>query len=260
MFENHKIFKTTFCGRELSIETGKTCELSNGSCWVRYGETVVMANVTASAKPRDGVDFLPLSVEFEEKLYSVGKIPGGFIKREGRPSEKAILVSRVIDRPIRPLFPDAFKNEVQIVCTTIAHDKKTDSDILAMIAASAALAVSGIPFLGPIGAAKVGYIDGEYVLNPTIEEIKKSELELTVAGTNEGVLMVESEANELSEETMLNAVMFGFDNFQKVIEMINELKKHLIHRGFYMTGRFADWEYYNMDAAMGAAMDLCKVL
>ena len=146
------------------------------------------------------------------------------MKREGKPSEHEVLVSRLIDRPIRPLFPDAFKNEVQIICTTVAHDKKTDSDILAMVAASAALAVSGIPFLGPIGAAKVGYINGQYVLNPTVEELKNSELELTVAGTKEGVLMVESEANELSEETMLNAVMFGFDNFQGVIDMINELK------------------------------------
>lgn len=146
------------------------------------------------------------------------------MKREGKPSEHEVLVSRLIDRPIRPLFPDAFKNEVQIICTTVAHDKKTDSDILAMVAASAALAVSGIPFLGPIGAAKVGYINGQYVLNPTVEELRNSELELTVAGTKEGVLMVESEANELSEETMLNAVMFGFDNFQGVIDMINELK------------------------------------
>ena len=146
------------------------------------------------------------------------------MKREGKPSEHEVLVSRLIDRPIRPLFPDAFKNEVQIVCTTVAHDKKTDSDILSLVAASAALAVSGIPFLGPIGAAKVGYINGQYVLNPTIEELKNSELDLTVAGTKEGVLMVESEASELPEDTMLNAVMFGFDNFQKVIDLINELK------------------------------------
>ncbi len=212
-------------GRKLVLETGKIAKQSTGAVLATYGNTTVIATVVGAKEAKADQDFFPLTVHYQEKYYATGKIPGGFMKREGKPSEHEVLVSRLIDRPIRPLFPDAFKNEVQIVCTTIAHDKKTDSDILAMIAASAALAVSGIPFLGPIGAAKVGYINGEYVLNPTIEEIKKSDLELTVAGTSEGVLMVESEANELSEETMLNAVMFGFDNFQKVIELINELKK-----------------------------------
>ena len=211
-------------GRKLVLETGKIAKQATGAVYATYGDTTVLATVVGAKEVKADQDFFPLTVNYQEKYYATGKIPGGFMKREGKPSEHEVLVSRLIDRPIRPLFPDAFKNEVQIVCTTIAHDKKTDSDILAMLAASAALAVSGIPFLGPIGAAKVGYINGEYVLNPTIEEIKNSELELTVAGTKEGVLMVESEANELSEETMLNAVMFGFDNFQKVIDLINELK------------------------------------
>lgn len=211
-------------GRKLVLETGKIAKQATGAVYASYGDTVVVATVVAAKEAKADQDFFPLTVNYQEKYYATGKIPGGFMKREGKPSEHEVLVSRLIDRPIRPLFPDAFKNEVQIICTTVAHDKKTDSDILAMVAASAALAVSGIPFLGPIGAAKVGYINGQYVLNPTVEELKNSELELTVAGTKEGVLMVESEANELSEETMLNAVMFGFDNFQGVIDMINELK------------------------------------
>ena len=165
-----------------------------------------------------------MTVNYQEKYYATGKVPGGFMKREGKPSEREVLISRLIDRPIRPLFPDAFKNEVQVICTVLSHDQNTDSDIPAMIAASAALTISGIPFLGPIGAAKVGYIDGQFVLNPTLEQMPDTQLELSVAGTSEGVLMVESEANELSEETMLNAVMFGFDSFQPVIKMINELK------------------------------------
>ena len=211
-------------GRKLVLETGKIAKQATGAVYASYGDTVVVATVVAAKEAKADQDFFPLTVNYQEKYYATGKIPGGFMKREGKPSEHEVLVSRLIDRPIRPLFPDAFKNEVQIICTTVAHDKKTDSDILAMVAASAALAVSGIPFLGPIGAAKVGYINGQYVLNPTVEELKNSELELTVAGTKEGVLMVESEANELSEETMLNAVMFGFENFQGVIDLINELK------------------------------------
>ena len=166
-----------------------------------------------------------MTVNYQEKYYASGKIPGGFMKREGKPSEREVLISRLIDRPIRPLFPDAFKNEVQVVCTVLSHDKQTDSDIISMIAASAALSLSGIPFLGPIGAAKIGYKDGQYILNPTIEQQKESLLELSVAGTKEGVLMVESEAQELSEEVMLGAVMFGFENFQPVIQMIEDLTK-----------------------------------
>ncbi len=210
-------------GRPLVFETGKLARQATGAVVVRYGETEVIATVCAAKEVKADQDFFPLTVNYQEKYYATGKIPGGFMKREGKPSEREVLLSRLIDRPIRPLFPDAFKNEVQIICTVLSHDQKTDSDIPSMLAASAALAVSGIPFLGPIGGAKVGYINGQYVLNPTIEQLKETNLELVVAGTNEGVLMVESEAQELSEETMLNAVMFGFESFQPVIKMINEL-------------------------------------
>ncbi|HCU59206.1 MAG TPA: polyribonucleotide nucleotidyltransferase, partial [Alphaproteobacteria bacterium] len=211
-------------GTKLTLETGKIARQATGAVVATYGKTVVVATVCAAKEAKPDQDFFPLTVNYQEKYYATGKIPGGFVKREGKPSEREILVSRLIDRPIRPLFPDAFKNEVQIICTTVAHDQKNDSDVVAMIAASAALAVSGIPFMGPIGAAKVGYKNGEYILNPTISERKTSELELAVAGTSEGVLMVESEANELSEEVMLGAVMFGFESFQPVIKLINELK------------------------------------
>ena len=210
-------------GRKLVFETGKIARQATGAVVVKYGETEVIATVCAAKEAKADQDFFPLTVNYQEKYYATGKIPGGFMKREGKPSEREVLISRLIDRPIRPLFPDAFKNEVQIICTVLSHDQKTDSDIPAMLAASAALAVSGIPFLGPIGAAKVGYKDGQYILNPTVEQLKESDLELSVAGTDAGVLMVESEAQELSEETMLNAVMFGFDNFQPVIAMIKEL-------------------------------------
>ena len=211
-------------GRKLVLETGKVARQAQGAVVVTYGETEVLATVCAAKEVKADQDFFPLTVNYQEKYYATGKVPGGFMKREGKPSEREVLISRLIDRPIRPLFPDAFKNEVQVICTVLSHDQNTDSDIPAMIAASAALAISGIPFLGPIGAAKVGYIDGQYVLNPTLEQMPNTQLELAVAGTSEGVLMVESEANELSEETMLNAVMFGFESFQPVIKMINELK------------------------------------
>ncbi len=216
-------------GRKLVLETGKVAKQATGAVVATYGETKVLATVCAAKEAKADQDFFPLTVNYQEKYYATGKIPGGFMKRESKPSEHEVLVSRLIDRPIRPLFPDAFKNEVQIICTVLAHDQKNTSDVVAMVAASAALAVSGIPFMGPIGAAKVGYKDGQFILNPTIEEQKDSELELTVAGTKEGVLMVESEANELSEETMLNAVMFGFDSFQPVINMIEELAKEAGH-------------------------------
>ena len=211
-------------GRKLVLETGKVARQAEGAVLVTYGETEVLATVCAAKEVKADQDFFPLTVNYQEKYYATGKVPGGFMKREGKPSEREVLISRLIDRPIRPLFPDAFKNEVQVICTVLSHDQNTDSDIPAMIAASAALTISGIPFLGPIGAAKVGYIDGQFVLNPTLEQMSDTQLELSVAGTSEGVLMVESEANELSEETMLNAVMFGFESFQPVIKMINELK------------------------------------
>ncbi|MFI3242512.1 MAG: polyribonucleotide nucleotidyltransferase [Alphaproteobacteria bacterium] len=214
-----------FGGRTLKLETGKVARQALGSVIATYGNTMVHATVCAAKEAKPDQDFFPLTVNYQEKYYAAGKIPGGFMKREGRPSERETLISRLIDRPIRPLFPDAFKNEVQIICTTLSHDGENDSDVVAMIAASAALAISGVPFLGPIAAAKIGYINNEYVLNPTISQKEESLLELAVAGTNEGVLMVESEAQELSEEIMLGAVTFGFEAFQPVIAMINELKK-----------------------------------
>ena len=210
-------------GRKLVLETGKMARQAQGAVVVTYGETQVIATVCAAKEVKADQDFFPLTVNYQEKYYATGKVPGGFMKREGKPSEREVLLSRLIDRPIRPLFPDAFKNEVQIICTVLAHDQNTDSDIPAMIAASAALAVSGIPFMGPIGGAKVGYKNGEYILNPTLEQLKDTDLELVVAGTSEGVLMVESEAQELSEDTMLGAVMFGFESFQPVIKLIAEL-------------------------------------
>ena len=211
-------------GRKLVLETGKMARQATGAVVAKYGETEVIATVVAAKEAKADQDFFPLTVNYQEKYYATGKVPGGFMKREGKPSEREVLISRLIDRPIRPLFPDAFKNEVQVICTVLSHDQNTDSDVVSMVAASAALAISGIPFLGPIGAAKVGYKNGEYILNPTIEQMKDTDLELAVAGTSEGVLMVESEAQELSEEVMLGAVMFGFDSFQPVIKMINELK------------------------------------
>ena len=185
MFENHRIFETTFAGRPFKVETGKTCELSNGSCWVTYGETVVMVNVTASAAPREGVDFFPLSVDYEEKLYSVGKIPGSFLKREGRPTENAILTSRVVDRPIRPLFPKDMRNDVSVVMTVLSTDIDNSPEIAGLVGTSIAISISDIPWNGPIAGVSVGLVDGEIVINPTKDQRAKSDLDLTVAGSRE---------------------------------------------------------------------------
>lgn len=223
MFENYKVFKTTFAGRELVVETGKTCELSNGSCWVRYGETVVMANVTASEKPRDGIDFFPLSVDYEERLYSVGKIPGSFMKREGKPSDKAILASRVVDRPIRPLFPSDMRNDVSVVMTVLAVEPDNSPEIIGMVASSIAISISDVPFNGPIGGVIVGLVDGEIVLNPTLEQREKNDLNLTLAATMDKVVMIEAAANEVDEETMLKAIIAGHDEIKKLIRFINEI-------------------------------------
>jgi len=210
-------------GRQtLTLETGRIARQAS-SVLATYGETTVLAAVTAAREPRAGIDFFPLTVNYQEKTFAAGKIPGGYFKREGRPSEKETLVSRLIDRPIRPLFVPAYKNETQVVVTVLSHDLENDPDIVAMVAASAALTISGLPFLGPIGAARVGYISGEYVLNPYIDEMKESSLDLVVAGTADAVMMVESEAKELSEEVMLGAVMFGHKSFQPVIDAIISL-------------------------------------
>jgi len=210
-------------GRRLVLETGKVARQADGAVMVTYGETTVLCTVVAEKSPKLGIDFFPLSVHYQEKAFAAGKIPGGFFKREGRPSEKEVLTSRLIDRPIRPLFANGFRNETQVICTVLSHDMENDSDIAAMIGTSAALTLSGIPFLGPIGGARVGYIDGEYVLNPTLEQLPESKLDLIVAGTAEGVLMVESEAQELSEDVMLGAVTFGQKAFGEVINLIIDL-------------------------------------
>ena len=223
MCENYKVFTTTFAGRELIVETGKTCELSNGSCWVRYGETVVMANVTASENPRDGIDFFPLSVDYEERLYSVGKIPGSFMKREGKPSDKAILASRVVDRPIRPLFPSDMRNDVSVVMTVLAVEPDNSPEIIGMVASSIAISISDVPFNGPIGGVLVGLVDGEIVLNPTLEQREKNDLNLTLAATMDKIVMIEAAANEVDEETMLKAIIAGHDEIKKLIRFINEI-------------------------------------
>ena len=207
-------------GRKLVLETGKIARQADGAVLATYGETTVLATVVGERVPKPGLDFFPLTVNYQEKTYAAGKIPGGFFKREGRPSEKETLVSRLIDRPIRPLFAPGFKNETQVIATVLSHDMENDPDIVAMVAVSAALTISGLPFLGPIGGARVGYIDGEYKLNPMIDEMPESKLDLVVAGTGDAVLMVESEAKELSEDVMLGAVMFGHAQFQPVIDAI----------------------------------------
>lgn len=210
-------------GRKLVLETGKIARQADGAVLATYGETVVLATIVSAKEPKPGFDFFPLTVNYQEKTFAAGRIPGGYFKREGRPTEKETLVSRLIDRPIRPLFAEGYKNDTQVVVTVLQHDLENDPDIVAMVAASAALTLSGVPFMGPVGAARVGYVDGAYKLNPLIEEVKESQLDLVVAGTQDAVLMVESEAKELSEEIMLGAVMFGHKHFQPVIEAIIRL-------------------------------------
>ena len=213
----------SWAGRPLVLETGKVARQADGAVMATYGGTTVLCTVVGEAKQRPGIDFFPLSVHYQEKTFAAGKIPGGFFKREARPSEKEVLTSRLIDRPIRPLFAKGYKNETQVICTVLAHDLENDPDIVAMVGASAALTISGIPFLGPIGGARVAEVNGELVLNPTQDQVKESKLDLVVAGTQEGVLMVESEAQELSESRMLEAVMFGHRGFQAVINVIIDL-------------------------------------
>ncbi len=212
-------------GKKIKLETGKIARQADGAVIATCGETVVLATVVGSKKVNPEVDYFPLSVNYQEKYYAAGKIPGGYFKREARPTESETLISRLIDRPIRPLFPDEFKNEVQLLPTVISYDKENEADILSIIASSAALAISGMPFLGPVGASRVGFINGKYVLNPSKVDLEKSKLDLVVAGTKDAVLMVESEAKGLSEEEMLNAVKFGHENFIPIIEMIEELAK-----------------------------------
>ncbi|MBP3555106.1 MAG: polyribonucleotide nucleotidyltransferase [Clostridia bacterium] len=223
MFENYKVFEYEYAGRPLKVEVGKVAGLANGSCMIHYGETTILACATASAKPRDGIDFLPLSVDYDEKMYSVGKIPGGFLRREGKPSEKAVLTSRVIDRPIRPLFPKDLRNDVALTLTVMSVDPDCSPEITAMIGASIALSISDIPWNGPIGGAFIGLVDGKPVLNPTAEQEKVSDLQLTVAASEKKVVMIEAGANEVADDVMYDAIMFAHEEIKKLLVFINEI-------------------------------------
>ncbi len=223
MFDKYFRKDISWGGQLLTLETGKIARQADGAVMARLGDTIVLCTVVGAKSVKPGQDFFPLTVNYQEKAFAAGKIPGGFFKREGRPGENETLVSRLIDRPIRPLFPDNFRNEVQVIATVLSHDLENDPDMVAMVGCSAALTLSGIPFFGPIAGARVGYVDGQYVLNPTLSQRKLSKLDLVVAGTSEGVLMVESEAEELTEEVMLGAVVFGHQSFQPVIQGIIEL-------------------------------------
>ncbi|MCM1008538.1 MAG: polyribonucleotide nucleotidyltransferase [Ruminococcus flavefaciens] len=245
MFENYRTFETTYAGRPLIVETGKACGLSNGSCWVRYGETVVMANVTASAKPREGIDFFPLSVDYEERLYSVGKIPGSFTKREGKPSEKAILTSRCVDRPIRPLFPKDMRNDVSVVMTVLSVEPDNSPEIAGMIATSIAISISDIPWNGPIAGINVGLVDGQIVLNPTLEQRAKTDLVLTVAGTAEKIVMIEAGANEVPEDTMLDAILTGHEEIKKMVAFINEIRSQIGKPKFAFESQEVDHDLFD---------------
>ncbi|MDO5714999.1 MAG: polyribonucleotide nucleotidyltransferase [Tissierellia bacterium] len=236
-----KVFTMDLAGSQLKITVGKVAEQANGACLVQYGDTVVLVTATSSSKPREGIDFFPLSVDYEEKMYSVGKIPGGFVKREGRPSEKAILTARLIDRPIRPLFPEGFRNDVQVVATVLSVDQDHLPDVAAMIGSSIALSISDIPFDGPTGSVQVGMIDGEYIINPTEEQRNASSIHLMVAGTKSAIMMVEAGADIVTEDEMLGAILAGHKEIQKICDFIEDIVKEV--------GREkADFEVYTPDA------------
>ena len=240
-----KKYETQLAGRNLSIETGKIAELANGSVVVRYGETVVMVNVTATKEPKEGVDFFPLSVDYEEKLYAVGKIPGGFTKREGKPTDKAILTSRAIDRPLRPLFPKDFRNDTCVVATVLSVDPDNSPEVCAMIGASAALSISDIPFGGPTAAVAVGYVDNQIVINPTLEQREKSRLTLTVAGTLEKITMIEAGADEIPNDTMLEAIKTAHEEIKKICNFISDIKAEIGKPKFEYKSFATDPEVYN---------------
>ncbi|MGE5329123.1 MAG: polyribonucleotide nucleotidyltransferase [Deltaproteobacteria bacterium] len=240
----NQIFSMELAGRTLTVETGKLAQLSNGSALLRYGETVVLVNATASTKPRDGIDFFPLSVDFEEKLYAVGKIPGSFMKREGRPSEKAILTSRVIDRPIRPLFPKDMRNDVAIVATVLSVDQDNSPEITAMIGTSVVLCISDIPFNGPTGSVAVGYVDGQIVINPTAEQREKSEMNVVVSGTRDKVIMIEAGANEIPEEIMIEAIKLAHVEIKKIVAFIDGIVKEIGKTKFEYPSCEVDSEIY----------------
>ncbi|MBQ7719048.1 MAG: polyribonucleotide nucleotidyltransferase, partial [Clostridia bacterium] len=227
MFENYRVFETELAGRKLTVETGKMAGLANGSCFIKYGETAILATATASKMPRDGIDFLPLSVDFEERLYSVGHIPGSFNKREGRPTEKAILTSRVIDRPIRPLFPKDLRNDVVLSLLVMSVDQDCSPEITGMIGASIALTISDIPWNGPIAGVFVGMVDGKYIINPTQAERAESVLELTVAGSEEKVVMIEAGAKEVGDKEMFDAIMLAHEEVKKLCRFIKDIRAQI---------------------------------
>lgn len=227
IYANYKVFKTEFAGRPLVVETGKFAGLANGSCMIRYGDTCIMATATASAKPRDGIDFFPLAVDYEEKLYSVGKIPGGFLKREGKPTEKAVLSSRLIDRPIRPLFPKDMRNDVVINTTLMSVDNNYSPEITAMIGASIAISISDIPWNGPIGGVLLGYVDGEYVINPNTEQRAKSQMAVTVAASADKIVMIEAGANEIPDDIMLDGIIFAHQEIKKIVAFIKDIQEQI---------------------------------
>ena len=224
--ENH-VFKMEIGGRELIVESGKYCGQADGSCIVRCGDTAVMVSATAAKQPRDGVDFFPLSIEFEEKMYAIGKIPGGFIKREGRPSEKAILSCRLIDRPLRPLFPKGYYNDVQVIATVLSVDTEIPPEVYAMIGSSVALSIAGLPFQGPTGSVVVGMVDGKYIINPNSAERAASRMHLTVSGTKDAIMMVEAGANEVTEQEMLEAILFAHEEIKRICAFISDIKEQI---------------------------------
>ena len=245
MFENYREFHYTLAGRPLVIETGKMAGLANGSCLVRYGDTVILATATASEKPREGIDFLPLSVDFDERQYAAGKIPGGFFRREGRPTEKAIITSRLIDRPIRPLFPKDLRNDVAINLLVLSVDNDNSPEIAAMLGASIALSISDIPWNGPIGGVSVGMVDGEYILCPTAEQREHSTLELTVAGTEKKVVMIEAGAKEVSDDEMFDAIMLAHEEIKKLCAFIAGIQTEIGKPKFEYTPSEIDAELYD---------------
>ena len=245
MFENARSFSMELAGRTLTVETGKLAQLASGACMVRYGETAVLCTATMAAKPREGVDFFPLSVDFDEKLYAVGRIPGSFMRREGRPTEKAILASRVIDRPMRPLFPKDMRNDVSIVCTVMSVDPDCSPEMVGMIGASIAVTISGIPFKGPISGVSVGMVDGEYVINPTAEQQANSRMAVTVASTDKLVAMIEAGADRVSDKEMFDAIMFGHEANQKVIEFIKDIQREIGKEKIEFVSNDPDPDMYN---------------
>ncbi|MBR5261106.1 MAG: polyribonucleotide nucleotidyltransferase, partial [Oscillospiraceae bacterium] len=245
MFSEYRKFETTFAGRPLIVETGKMAQLANGSCFITYGDTVILVTATASAKPRDGIDFFPLSVDFEERLYSVGRIPGSFMRREGRPSEKAILASRLIDRPIRPLFPHDMRNDVAICATVMSNDYDYLPEIVAMIGASIAISISDIPWNGPIAGANVGLVDDELIINPTSAQREKSKLNLTVAGSAEKVVMIEAGADQVPDDKMLEAILFAHEEIKKVVAFISEIQAEIGKAKFDYAKESFDEDLYN---------------